>query len=101
MSTKMDKFYFKGEQINKATLNKYVKWEKILSAIKGGCNTRDDLMQRFSMYARDAMSALKADGMCVTIGRGTHSYYEITTKGEQLIEDVKQYNKEKKENEKI
>lgn len=101
MSTKMDKFYFKGERISKQTLDKYFKWYKILSAIKGGCNARNELMQRFGLYVRDNMSALKADGMCVTVGRGTHSYYELTTKGEQLINDVKQYEKERKENEKI
>ena len=100
MGTVMEKFYFKGEQISKQTLNKYIKWAKILSAIKNGCNTRDELTQRFGLYARDNMSALKADDMCVTIGRGTHSYYGLTSKGEQLINDVKQYEKEKR-NEKI
>lgn len=100
MGTKMDKFYFKGEQISKQTLNKNIKWAKILSAIKGGCDTRDELTQRFGLYARDNMSDIKAGGMCITIGRGMHSYYGLTAKGEQLINDVKQYEKEKR-NEKI
>ena len=97
----MEKFYFKGEQISKQTLNKYLKWAKILSAIKNGCNTRDELTQRFGLYAKGTMTYIKADGMCVTIGRGTHSYYGLTSKGEQLINDIKQYEKERKENEKI
>ena len=101
MPTAMEKFYFKGEQISKQTLNKYIKWAKILSAIKGGCNSRDELTQRFGLYARDNISAIRIAGMCVTIGRGHHSYYELTTKGEQLINDVKQYEKEKRKNEEV
>ena len=100
MGTVMEKYYFKGEQINKSTLNKYIKWEKILSAIKGGCNNREYITQRFGMYAKDCSTHLKADGMIATVGHGIHAYYQVTKKGEQLINDVKQYEKEKK-NEKI
>lgn len=97
----MEKYYLNGQRINKQTLNKYIKWSRILTAIKGGCDNRELLKQRFGLYAKDCASALKADGMMETFGKGIHAYYKVTDKGEQIINDIKQYEKEKKENEKI
>ena len=100
MGTPMDKFYFKGEQISKQTLDKIIKWGKMLSAITGGCNTREELSQRFGCGTKGRISHLKKAGMIVSVGRGINSYYELQEKGVKLIDDVKQYEKEKR-NEKI
>ena len=91
-----EKFYFKGQQISKQTINKLLKWEVVLSAIKGGSDNPDLLKERCGRYASDNITAIKRAGYINTIGKGRHLLYVVTKEGEQLIEDVKQYRKEKK-----
>lgn len=81
---------------NKATINKYLKWETVLSAIKNGANNPDFLRERCGSYVRDGVHHMKKAGLIKPIGMGVHLIYTVTQKGEQLIEDVKQYRKEKK-----
>lgn len=91
-----EKFYFKGQKISKQTINKLLKWETILSAIKSGSDNPDFLKERCGRYAIDTVYFMKKAGLIKPIGRGMHTLYTVTEKGEQLIEDVKQYRKEKK-----
>lgn len=96
MGTVTEKFYFKGQQISKQTLNKYIKWGGLLSAIKNGADNPAFLKERCGQYTRDAVHHMKNSGLVKTIGNGIHSLYSVTEKGEQLIKDVKQYEREKK-----
>ena len=91
-----EKFYFKGQQISKQTINKLLKWEVVLSAIKSGSDNPDFLKERCGRYAPDNITDIKRAGYITTIGKGRHITYTLTKEGEQLIEDVKQYRKEKK-----
>ena len=91
-----EKFYFKGQQISKQTINKLLKWEVVLSAIKSGSNSPDFLRERCGSYAPSNITAIKRAGYIRTDGNGRHLLYILTKEGEQLIEDIKQYRKEKK-----
>lgn len=91
-----EKYYFKGQQVTKQTLNKLLKWGAILSAIKNGADNPDFLRERCGRTAVGGLKHIKNAGLMEPIGKGIHTLYTVTKEGEQLIEDVKQYRKEKK-----
>ena len=95
-----ERFYFNGKQIKKHVLDKYIKWEKILSAIKNGTDNTCFLKERLGLWAKDSILPLKREGMIIASNNNRTATYKVSEKGEQLIKDVKQYQKEKK-NEKI
>lgn len=97
MGTVTEKFYFKGQKIPKQTINKLLKWETVLSAIKTGSDSPAFLKERCGYYAQsNNLTDIKKAGYIKTIGNGRHLLYTVTKEGEQLIEDIKQYRKEKK-----
>ena len=91
-----DKYYFNGEQVHKHVIGKYLKWERILSAINNGANSAELLIERLGKGTADHLRHLKADGMCVANGSNRYATYTVTPKGQELIEKVKQYKKENK-----
>ena len=94
-----EKFYFNGKQIKKHVLDKYIKWEKILSAIKNGSDDVCFLRERLGSWAKDSILPLKREGMIIASNNNITATYNVSEKGEQLIKDVKQYQKEKKNEE--
>ena len=96
----MEKFYFNGEKILKQTLSKYDRWTKVLIAIKNGADDAESIRDRLGVWATYMLRPMKKDGMVKASSSTRVATYTITEKGEQLINDIKQYKKEK-ENEKI
>lgn len=94
-----EKFYFNGKPIKKHVLDKYIKWEKILSAIKNGTDDACFLKERLGVWAKDSILYLKREGMIIASNNNRTATYTVSEKGEQLIKDVKQYQKEKKDEE--
>lgn len=94
-----EKFYFNGKPIKKHVLDKYIKWEKVLSAIKNGTDDACFLKERLGAWARDSIQYLKKEGVIVASSNTRVATYKVSEKGEQLIKDVKQYQKEKKDEE--
>ena len=100
MVFKQEQHYFNGQKVLKQTISKYENWANVLSAIKNGANDSESIQDRLGKGAKYLLTPLKKEGLCVASSSTRVATYKITPKGEQLINDVKQYKKEKK-NEKI
>lgn len=94
-----EEYYFNGKKVRKHVLNKYISWSKVLSAIRNGADNYETLRERLGKGCGDMIHALKKEDMIVGSSTTRVATYTITKKGEQLIEDVKQHKKEKKDEE--
>ena len=94
-----EEHYFNGKKVRKHVLNKYISWSRVLSAIKNGADCYDLLRERLGMSSGDMIKALKKEDLIVASSSTRVATYAITEKGVQLIKDVKQYEKEKKDEE--
>lgn len=99
MPVKQEKFYLNGKKILKQTLNKYIKWASVLSAIKNGANDSVLIRERLGNGAKLFLVPMKKEGFISATNRNTDAIYSVTPKGEKLIDDIKQYEKEKKNEE--
>jgi len=99
MPAKREEFYLNGKKILKQTLNKYIKWAAVLSAIKNGANDSVLIGERLGNGARLFLCPMKREGFIYASSRTTDAIYYVTEKGEQLINDIKQYEKENKNEE--
>ena len=100
MVFKQEEYYLNGKKVLKQTLSKYINWASVLSAIKNGADDSESLQARLGKGVKFMLTPLKREGLCVASSSTRVATYTITPKGEQLINDIKQYEKEKK-NEKI
>lgn len=100
MVFKREEYYFNGKKVLKQTLSKYINWAAVLSAIKNGADDSVSIQERLGMGAKFMLVPLKKEGLCVASSSTRVATYTVTPKGEQLINEIKQYQKEKK-NEKI
>ena len=99
MVYKNEEHYFNGGKIKKHVLNKYIAWSKVLSAIKNGADSYELIRERLGNGCHDMLGPLKKGEYIIASSRTRIATYTITPKGEQLIKDVKQYEKEKKNEE--
>ena len=99
MAPKMEKYYLNGKKILKQTLDKYIRWAAVLVAIKNGANDSVSIRERLGNGARLFLCPMKKDGLIVATSKATDAIYSVTEKGEQLINDIKQYKKENKNEE--
>lgn len=94
-----EQHYFNGQKVAKHTLEKYLKWEKILTAIKNGADSSPLIKERLGSGFRDMIYALKEAGLIIASNNNRTATYSVSQKGEVLINDVKQHKKEKKNEE--
>lgn len=99
MPVKREEFYLNGKKILKQTLNKYIKWAAALSAIKNGANDSVLIRERLGNGAKLFLCPMKKEGLISATSKSTDAIYFVTEKGEQLINDIKQYEREKKNEE--
>lgn len=99
MVNKREEYFFRGEKVLKQTLNKYIAWEKVLSAVKNGADSYELLRERLGKGSGDMIRAIKKAGLLKASSSTRVATYSITEKGVELINDVKQYKKEKKDEE--